>query len=680
MSDPNDSTSTGEGVPLTFMFLEFCAKVRTNDPSLLPELGEPLRILNLGERESIELSDALLGNTSVTYLELDTAEYTKSTAKAMAKYVRTSKSSQHIRWPRNDESRGEQTYVAKKESAEKDEEMLCYFLPAIQESTALKELYMELPPVVWPSKLAFTLTNMLTHTQSLRSLSLVFPDEGIVVAAAMSALKRNTTLRELTLEFAGGITNISSLLTSLSKHSHLRRLCLRGYEMDLSGLATLLLSDSSKITELDIQRLDVGYLRRMGLATLLQSLGRHRTLIKLGLHNCLLDHGQARLLQMALCNMPSLHSVALSNFTLSGRSAELAQLALALYDNASIQVLAISKNAFLGLQSANIIRDILRRNKTITTLDLSNNRFGLTPDSVECIANGLGSNSTLLKIDLSGCSLYNDNIPYLAQTLGSQNTTLQKLILARNSITSRGVGVLLEAFEHSNNHPITDLDLGSNSIENEGARFIARSLRNNALPNLTRLSLYSCEIKDDGLMALVSALEHNTSLLQLDLRDNLDLSKTAFLALATSLPKLKVLQRLDLSWCHDLASAMPLLLEGLRSNTSLFRFHVAGCAPSSVPPTTAETNRCAGGWMREMERLGYRNRFRTLIRAPEERRPPRGIWVQALTQVAPLPDVIFEVLRSKPNLVPSENTESSREEAAIDTSIPKKRKHGDSEL
>jgi hypothetical protein len=184
-------------------------------------------------------------------------------------------------------------------------------------------------------------------------------------------------------------------------------------------------------------------------------------------------------------------------------------------------------------------------------------------------------------------------------------------------------------------------------------------LGNNALPNLTRLSLFDCDIGDDGIIALVSALEQNTSLLHLDLRDNEDDddSKRAFWALAESLPEIKVLQRVDLSWCPGLASAMPLLLEGLCKNTSLFRFHVANCAPLSVPPDPEETARCAGGWMQEMERLRYRNRFLTLIRAPEERLPPRGVWPHALARVATLPNVIFDVLRSKSSLVPSDDTE-----------------------
>jgi hypothetical protein len=80
--------------------------------------------------------------------------------------------------------------------------------------------------------------------------------------------------------------------------------------------------------------------------------------------------------------------------------------------------------------------------------------------------------------------------------------------------------------------------------------------------------------------------------------------------------------------------------------------------------------------MQEMERLGYRNHFLSLIRALEETPPPLGVWPHALARVASLPDVIFEVLRSNPKLVPSEDTESE-EEAAEDTGVSQKRKRYD---
>jgi hypothetical protein len=65
----------------------------------------------------------------------------------MAKYIRTSKRLQRIHWQKYEMTR---------------EEMLCIFLPAIQESTSLKELHMILPPLAGLSSLAFE--NMLTHT------------------------------------------------------------------------------------------------------------------------------------------------------------------------------------------------------------------------------------------------------------------------------------------------------------------------------------------------------------------------------------------------------------------------------------------------------------------------------------------------------------------------------------
>jgi hypothetical protein len=176
---------------------------------------------------------------------------------------------------------------------------------------------------------------------------------------------------------------------------------------------------------------------------------------------------------MALCNIPSLQSLGLTKRTLG--SAELAEFAPALYHNTSIQVLDISGNGAGSVEFAALLRDILRSNKTITTLDLSANTFGEFTAAVDCIAEGLGKNSTLLKINLSNCCLEDGGVSTLVRKVGSGNTKLQKLTLSVNSITSSGVRVLLETISH-----ITDLDLRHNPIYNEGASLLARSLGNNA--------------------------------------------------------------------------------------------------------------------------------------------------------------------------------------------------------
>jgi hypothetical protein len=58
--------------------------------------------------------------------------------------------------------------------------------------------------------------------------------------------------------------------------------------------------------------------------------------------------------------------------------------------------------------------------------------------------------------------------------------------------------------------------------------------------------------------------------------------------LADSLPEIKALRRVEVNWDQrgNIGLAMPLLLEGLRKNTSLFRVHVDGCAPMWFPPAT----------------------------------------------------------------------------------------------
>jgi hypothetical protein len=152
------------------------------------------------------------------------------------------------------------------------------------------------------------------------------------VAAARSGLQNNTTLRELTLDVSRGATTdvFSSIFTSLRNHSLLRKLCVRGYGANLTGLETVLLSGNCKITELEIERFR-GSPPIIGLTHVLQALVGHSTLTTLGLRRCPLGRDDAGLLRVALCNIPSLHSLALTERTMG--SAGLAELVPALYHN-----------------------------------------------------------------------------------------------------------------------------------------------------------------------------------------------------------------------------------------------------------------------------------------------------------------------------------------------------------
>jgi hypothetical protein len=80
----------------------------------------------------------------------------------MAKYVRTSKRLQRIRWIEN-------LMTGDRELRQREDMLFC-FLPALQESTSLKVLYINFPLIGGPFIQA--MEKMLTHTQSLQSLCL----------------------------------------------------------------------------------------------------------------------------------------------------------------------------------------------------------------------------------------------------------------------------------------------------------------------------------------------------------------------------------------------------------------------------------------------------------------------------------------------------------------------------
>jgi hypothetical protein len=108
----------------------------------------------------------------------------------------------------------------------------------------------------------------------------------------------------------------------------------------MTGLATVLQSDASKITELDIHRFYQGlhvldsteldnHLPILSFTRVLRASARHPALTKLGLRRCPLGRDETRLLRLALCNMPSLQSLDLASNDLE--SVGLAELAYAWY-------------------------------------------------------------------------------------------------------------------------------------------------------------------------------------------------------------------------------------------------------------------------------------------------------------------------------------------------------------
>jgi Ran GTPase-activating protein (RanGAP) involved in mRNA processing and transport len=366
-----------------------------------------------------------------------------------------------------------------------------------------------------------------------------------------------------------------------------------------------------------------------------QQLRLSTTVTHLAIRYSVLSRENVQQLKAVLRQNTALESLDLE---LSGLgSAGLIEIAPVLYCNTSIKVINLENNRLDDIESANVLRELIRRNETITKLCIANNAFGRDIAAVRSIMDGVRSNTTLQQLDLGRCELGNQGISLLANALGSRNASTRELNLYNNEITSVGVRALVDDNTEAVK-TLTKLGLSCNHIRSEGATILADALGRDAMPSLKRLDLGWCGIDDDGFVAMVSALEQNTSLQILNLKGN-RFGERGFMALAESLPNIKGLQQINITAYAGFQLTLPLLLEGFRKNTSLVKVAIFGCA--------------LGDWSEEIKFLGHRNRFTSLLKAsdPPGSSPRLGIWSRALAKVATAPDVIFHVLCNKPKLV-----------------------------
>jgi Ran GTPase-activating protein (RanGAP) involved in mRNA processing and transport len=191
-------------------------------------------------------------------------------------------------------------------------------------------------------------------------------------------------------------------------------------------------------------------------------------------------------------------------------NAGIAEIAPVLYRNTSIKALDLTNNGLHDMESASALCELFRRNKTITSLCIADNSFGRNAAAVRSILDGVRSNTTLQQLNLSSCGLDDQGISVLANVIGSRNASTRELNLYNNAITSVGVRALVEDSMGAMNS-LTKLILSCNPVRSEGATILVDAPGRNDMQNLKRLDLRWCLIDDDGFVALVLALEQNTS-------------------------------------------------------------------------------------------------------------------------------------------------------------------------
>jgi hypothetical protein len=613
-----------------------CDRLRANDPRLLKHNSVliPFRYRSIfSEAECIAIFQALKENTSVKHIEfrgLFERHDTKRSALAAAECVESSKTLQTL-----------DLYISNYQYSHERSEMISLVLRALSRNTSVTNLAIYSTDVFRFASVAFR--EFLTCTQTLQKLEIFGPRyevfDVVQVAAIASGFANNTTLCDLEFN-SWREADLAQVLTALQDHPALQRVCFHEnfghYLPSLSGLEVLLRSQSSKVKEVILEQVST---RTVGLHPVMQELGHRTTVTKLAIRHSVLSREDVQQLKVVLHQNMALQSLDLTSSALG--SAGLAESAPALYRNTSIKSLDPSQNGLDNIESADVLRELIRRNKMITSFCLASNAFGLNPAATRSIAEGLRSNTALQQLGLINCKLDDHGISILAKALAIRNASILELDLNSNQITSVGVRALVgdnaEAVK-----TITKLCLSGDPIGSEGASILANALRRNAMPSPKRLHLDNCGIEDDGFVALVSALEQNTSLDILSLQ-GYGFGERGLMALAESLPNIKGLQQITIKANASFHSTLPLLLEGFRKNTSLVEVTI------DIDRYEPEI------WSPELNFLGHRNRFTPLLKTsgPLNASLQLGIWSRALVKVAAEPSVLFHVLRNKPKLVGS---------------------------
>jgi Ran GTPase-activating protein (RanGAP) involved in mRNA processing and transport len=612
-----------------------CARLRSNDPSVVPE--EPSDYFEPDVRDSrrLEIAEALAQNTIVRRIGLDANNYENLSADAMAKFLAQSKHLLAVKLS------VDFSFGTAEECAH--QQFLSTFIEAIGRSNSAKELELTCPGLILTSK---SLENMLIRTKTIQSLTVYVKRQGHLEEAAIDAIAsgftKNATLREIIM-VDWQETSLVRVLTALQDHPVLETLQVEGIS-SLEGINALLGSNNSLLKQLIIARFNGSIGEQIiGFETFMLEMGRNATILKLAIAHVRLRRDSIQQLKAMLRRNTVLQYLDLTGDALG--STGLAEIASALYRNTSIQSLNVSGNGLNDLASANTLRVLLRRNKTITELFMNRNFFGNNVAAVRCIADGFRVNTALQVLHLSSSALYDEGLSIIAECLGQQKRGLVNLDLSANHITCSGIRALVDNATVALS-TLTHLNLCNNSLLDEGATFLAETLRLETLPSLKCLWLFNCHISDDGLAALMSVLTENETFEAVNLEDN-DFSVRGYLALASSLPNIKGLRQLDFSLTNPDPSVMPALLEGFRKNTSLQKVNITGCEP--------------GKWSQDLSFILYRNKFsRLLLDSDTDDRESLGLWSRALGSVATRPDVLFHVLTSKAGLIRATSGENSK--------------------
>ncbi|XP_067897770.1 protein NLRC3-like [Heterodontus francisci] len=194
-------------------------------------------------------------------------------------------------------------------------------------------------------------------------------------------------------------------------------------------------------------------------------------------------------------------------------------------EQCALQILSVGGNK-LTPSCCEELASVLGSNKTLVELDLSNNRIGENGlrklsealKNENCKLQKLGLNS-IFAFEFGIMGTYEDapGAEILCDVLKSKNCTLKSLGLAKNSFTQKCCTDLISSL--ADNHVLMELDLSSNNLNNEGVTALCEILKGPDC-KIQSLKVANTKLTGDCCAALASVFKTNQALIELDVSMN----------------------------------------------------------------------------------------------------------------------------------------------------------------
>ncbi|CAJ1456944.1 unnamed protein product [Effrenium voratum] len=160
----------------------------------------------------------------------------------------------------------------------------------------------------------------------------------------------------------------------------------------------------------------------------------------------------------------------------------------------------------------------LRSHKEIQALHFTGVHLG--PSGAKMMRNVLAQNTSLIEVKLDSCGLLDSGLAEVSEGLKDHLGQLEFLSLRRNLLTSKKLGKLAAALCREDPFlALGELDLSENPLGAAGCKELAKVLSSSE-HKLRVLRLKDCQVDLTGFWRLVSNLDNDRSLSQLDLRVN----------------------------------------------------------------------------------------------------------------------------------------------------------------